>query len=119
MNIDHSFTSKVKHRACSKSIAHHEIFHNFGSMYKVCLYYDEGSPEVSAGPPEVPGPPDVSGPPVVLPMLLLPKKGKFIKCFSPNIVLHRISSLCLNEKYLVKHKINNPNASIIDTQYPM
>ena len=65
MNIDHSFTSKVKHRACSKSIAHHEIFHNFGSMYKVCLYYDEGSPEVSAGPPEVPGPPDVSGPPVV------------------------------------------------------
>ena len=42
MNIDHSFTSKVKHRACSKSIAHHELFHNFGSMYKVCLYYDEG-----------------------------------------------------------------------------
>ena len=82
-------------------------------MYKVCLYYDEDSPEVSAGPP------DVFDPPVVLPMLLLPKKGKFIKCFSPNIVLHRISSLCLNEKYLVKHKINNPNASIIDTLYPM
>ena len=60
MNIDHSFTSKVKHRACSKSIAHHELFHNFGSMYKVCLYYDEGSPEVSAGPPEVSGPPVVS-----------------------------------------------------------
>ena len=55
----------------------------------------------------------------VLPMLLLPKKGKFIKCFSPNIVLHWISSLCLNEKYLVKHKINNPNASIIDTLCPM
>ena len=65
MNIDHSFTSKVKHRACSNGIAHHELFHNFGSMYKVCRYYDEGSPEVSAGPPEVPGPPDVSGPPVV------------------------------------------------------
>ena len=65
MTIDHSFTSKVKHRACSKSIAHHKLLHNYGSMYKVSFYYDEGSPEVSAGPPEVPGPPDVSGPPVV------------------------------------------------------
>ena len=61
MNIDHSFTSKVKHRACSKSIAHHELFHNFGSMYKLCLYYDEGSPDVS-GPPVVSEfSPEVSG----------------------------------------------------------
>ena len=107
MNIDHSFTSKVKHRTCSS------YFIILALCNKVCLYYDEDSPEVSAGPP------DVFDPPVVLPMLLLPKKGKFIKCFSPNIVLHRISSLCLNEKYLVKHKINNPNASIIDTLCPM
>ena len=41
MNMDHSFTSEVKQRARSKSISHHELFHNFGSMYKVCRYYDE------------------------------------------------------------------------------